>query len=60
MCFSFLPSSVPFISMEEPMQITLDNNVCLTQILVLSGVERVAVQVKIRDSGYIKIVGAGP
>lgn len=42
------------------MQITLDNNVCLTQILVLSGVERVAVQVKIRDSGYIKIVGAVP
>lgn len=60
-CLALLPQRVPFISMGEPVQVKLDKDLhmCLIQILVLIGVKRIAMQMKVRYSEYISVIGAG-
>lgn len=44
------------------MQVRLDKDLhmCLIQILVLIGVKRIAMQMKVRYSEHISLIGAGP
>lgn len=44
------------------MQVKLDKDLhkCLIQILVLIGVKRIAMQMKVRYSEHFSLIGAGP